>query len=94
MWVLFTHVHDAGDYSPILVITSATKGSGKTRVLEVLYFLVPKPWKNLSPSDAVIYRKVDLEHPTLLLDEADNTNWRDRKELVALLNGGFPNSVP
>jgi hypothetical protein len=89
LWALFTHLHDAVEFSILLIITSATRGSGKTRVLEVLSYLVARPWKNLSPSDAVLFRKVHKEHPTLLLDEADNIAWADREGLVAMLNGGF-----
>jgi hypothetical protein len=89
LWVLFAHAHDAFMFSPILIATSPEKGSGKSRLLEVLNELTPKPWLILSPSDAVIFRKVDRVHPTLLLDEGDNVNWRDRKELLSMLNGGF-----
>jgi hypothetical protein len=89
LWALFTHLHDAVEFSILLIITSPTRGSGKTRVLEVLSYLVARPWKNLSPSDAVLFRKVHKDHPTLLLDEADNIAWADRAGLVAMLNGGF-----
>jgi hypothetical protein len=89
LWALFTHLHDAGEFSILLIISSPTRGSGKTRLLEVLSFLVARPWKVLSPSDAVLFRKVHKEHPTLLLDEADNIRWADREGLVAMLNGGF-----
>lgn len=48
-------------------------GSGKSRLLEVLELLVLRPWMNIAPSDAVLYRKVDIDHPTLLVDEVDNS---------------------
>jgi hypothetical protein len=89
LWALFTHLHDGGEFSILLIVSSPTRGSGKTRVLEVLSYLVARPWKNLSPSDAVLFRKVHKDHPTLLLDEADNIAWADREGLVAMLNGGF-----
>lgn len=89
LWIIMTHVHDASEFSPLLIVTSPTRGSGKSRVLEVLELLVLRPWRNLSPSDAVLFRKIDVNHPTLLIDEMDNTNWRERPALVAILNGGF-----
>ena len=92
LWVILTHLHDASEFSPLLIITSATRGSGKSRVLEALELFVLRPWKNLSPTDAVLFRKIDVDHPTLLVDEADNTNWRERPALVAILNGGFARS--
>jgi hypothetical protein len=89
LWAIFTHLHDAVEFSILLFITSPTRGSGKTRVLEVLSYLVARPWKNLSPSDAVVFRKVHKDRPTLLLDEADNIAWVQREGLIAMLNGGF-----
>ena len=89
LWVLFAHAHDAFDYSPLLVLTSPERASGKSRVLDVLACLVPRPWPVLNPSDAALYRVIEKHRPTLLLDEADNIDWKTRGELLALLNGGF-----
>ena len=43
LWVALTHVYDAFGITPYLVITSALKRSGKTRLLEVLELLVREP---------------------------------------------------
>jgi len=54
--------------------------------------LVRKPWRAVSPSEAVIYRKVEADRPTLLLDEVDaifGPKPSERTEgLRALLNAG------
>lgn len=89
LWIVFTHAHDAFEHSPLLIVTSAERGSGKSRVLDLLACLVPKPWAMLSPSDAALFRVIEQHHPTLLLDEADNIEWAKRGELLSLLNGGF-----
>ena len=89
LWVLFAHAHDAFMFSPILIATSPEKGSGKSRLLEVLNEITPRPWLILNPSDAAIMRRIDKVLPTLLLDEGDNVDWRERKELLSMLNGGF-----
>jgi len=71
LWVVDTHALDAAEQSPLLAITSAEKQSGKTRLLDVLELLVAKPWRVITPSEAVVFRKIDADTPTLLLDEVD-----------------------
>ena len=72
LWIAHTHVPlDRLEQSPILALTSAVKQSGKTKVLDVLEFLVRGPWRITRPSEAVLFRKIDQDHPTVLLDEVD-----------------------
>ena len=71
LWTAHTHVFELFDTSPYLAITSPEKRSGKTRLLDVLELLVAKPWRLVTPSEAVVYRKVAADAPTLLLDETD-----------------------
>jgi hypothetical protein len=35
-------------------------------------FLVPKPFVSVEPTGPSVYRTVDREHPTLIIDEADD----------------------
>ena len=93
LWVAHTWTIDAFDYTPYLQITSPEKRCGKSRVLDCLEPLTPKAWRAISPSEAVLFRKIDSDQPTLLLDETDtlfsNGN-DDRGELLrSLLNAGF-----
>jgi hypothetical protein len=71
LWVAHTHALDAGDCTPYLAVNSPEKQSGKTRLLEVLRLLVCGAWFTGRVTAAVLYRKVDTERPTLLLDESD-----------------------
>jgi hypothetical protein len=72
LWAAHTHVPlERLEQSPILALTSAVKQSGKTKVLDVLEFLVARPWRITRPSESVLFRKIDLDHPTVLLDEVD-----------------------
>ena len=93
LWVVHTYVYDAGDCSPYLAVVSPEKRSGKTRLLAVLELLVARAWRVVTPSEAVVYRKVQRDHPTLLLDEVDAI-WRtgqrndNHEALRALLNAG------
>jgi hypothetical protein len=91
LWIAHTYVIADFDVSPYLAITSAERQCGKTLLLDLLELLVFRPWRAVLPSDAVVYRKIDKERPTLLLDEADAIFSRgaDRYEgLRALLNAG------
>jgi hypothetical protein len=90
LWVLHTHVIAAADTTPYLVVTSAEKRSGKTRLLEVLELLVREPLQTANTSDAALFRTVAEREPTLLLDEVDAIfKSRDREDLRGLLNSGF-----
>ena len=95
IWVVHTHVIDAFDCTPYLDINSATKRAGKTRLLEVLEPLVARPWLTQRVSAAALVRKVDKEHPTLLLDESDAAFKGDKEYaevLRGLLNSGYRRS--
>lgn len=91
LWIVHTHALDAADVTPYLAITSPEKRCGKTRLLEVLAILVARPWLTGRATPAVLYRKIDQEHSTLLLDESDAAfgGQRDYAEaLRAVLNTG------
>ncbi len=68
----------AVEQSPILAITSPVKQSGKSRLLDVIETVVPTPWRIERPSEAVLFRRIARETPTVLMDEAD-TVFEDRK---------------
>lgn len=71
LWIVHTHTFDAADCTPYLSVTSPEKRSGKTRLIEVTETIVANPWYTGRVTAAVLYRKIDAEAPTLLLDESD-----------------------
>jgi Protein of unknown function (DUF3631) len=89
LWTLLTWVHDqaAIRVSPKLLVASATKRSGKTRVLEILSCVVhyPLPVSNVKAS--ALFRVIEKWHPTLLIDEFD-TRAKDDTELAGIINSG------
>jgi hypothetical protein len=92
LWVAHTHAFDAWDCTPYLAINSAEKQSGKTRLLEVLRLLVFCAWFTGRVSAAVLTRKIDAKHPTLLLDESDAAFGGEKEYAEALrgiLNTGY-----
>ena len=92
LWVAHTYLFDAAEATPYSSITSAVWRCGKTRLLEVLDFVVHRPWLTGRASAAVLTRKVDTERPTLLLDESDatfNQESDSAEALRGLLNSGY-----
>lgn len=94
LWVAHTHGIEWFDTTPYLGITSPQKGSGKTRLMEILEELCPDAWKVAEPSAAVLFRKIDAGKLTLLLDEMDgvfhsgSSGSDSAQALRAILNAG------
>jgi hypothetical protein len=88
LWPLHTWVFDCFDITPYLVITSPTRRCGKSLVLTILQWLCCRAKKNDSMSKAAIYRSVENERPTLVLDE---TSWvvDQKDDRQGILCGGF-----
>jgi hypothetical protein len=71
LWVVVTWLVEWLETAPYLAITSPEKRSGKSRLLEALALVVRLPWYAVLPSEAVVFRKISSDTPTLLLDECD-----------------------
>jgi hypothetical protein len=93
LWIAHTWALDAFEYTPYLHASSPEKRCGKTRLLDCVELISSKPWRAISPTEAVLFRKIEADKPTLLLDEVDavfSGGKDERKEpLRALLNAGF-----
>jgi putative DNA primase/helicase len=92
LWSVHTHAHDASDVSPKLVLKSAQKRSGKTRLAQVMERLVAHPLLVSGIRPAALLRIIEMSHPTLLLDEMDALMKQDREMAEALrgiINSGF-----
>ena len=91
LYVLHTHAFQAAHATPYVVLQSAVKRSGKSRVEEVLEQLVRRPWRIAAASESALFRKIETEQPTLLLDEADAIFGRGteaNEALRGILNAG------
>ena len=94
LWIMHTHLMPAWDTTPRIAFLSAEPGSGKSRALEVMEPLVPRPVEAVNVSPAYLFRKVGDEQgtPTILLDEVDTVfgpKARENEELRGLLNAGY-----
>ena len=89
LWVLFTWVFAAASCALKLWVKSTEKRSGKTRLIEILSYLVRNPLLASRMSVAAFYRLIEMkDKPTILLDEFDS--WAaDNQDLRGILNAGF-----
>ena len=87
LWTMTAWAHEGTTHSPILAAISVEPDSGKSTLLGVLRFLVPKPFVSVEPTGPSVYRTVDREHPTLIIDEADDLFYR-KSDLRAIVNAG------
>jgi hypothetical protein len=88
LWTLFSWGFEHFDIAPYLTITSPTRRCGKTVLMTLLYWLTCRGKKSDSMSKAAIYRSVDEERPTLILDEV---SWvlDPKDDRQGILCGGF-----
>jgi hypothetical protein len=70
-YVIHTHLAESCQQTPYIFIHSPEPECGKSRLMEVMELLVARPWMIVNPSDAVLFRKVHADTPTLLWDEID-----------------------
>ena len=91
-WILFAWAHDAAVHSPILLVSSAEKNSGKSTLLGVVNFLVPRGISIVEATPAVLYRTVENYSPTLIVDEAD-VLFNQNDALRSIVNGSWTRST-
>ena len=88
LWSVFAWTHDAAVHSPLLLVSSPEAECGKSTLLGLINFLVPKGLTIVEVSSAVLYRMIECWHPTLIVDEAD-TAFKNNPELRAVVNSGW-----
>ena len=95
LWISLTYVYEVGDTVPYLIVTSAEKRSGKTRVIECIQSVCNQPVVVTGLTEAVLFRIMETK-PTLLIDETDtifkdsSKGLSERQEaLRAILNAGY-----
>jgi hypothetical protein len=73
LWTAHAHALQAFDSTPRLAFLSPEPGSGKSRALEVIATLVPRPMHAVNATPAALFRSVgdDGDSPTILFDEID-----------------------
>ena len=93
LWIAHTWFMERWDSTPRIAFLSPEPGSGKSRALEVMEPLVPRPVHAVNVSAAYLFRKVsDTDGaPTILYDEIDTVfgpRAKENEDLRGLLNAG------
>jgi hypothetical protein len=93
LWDAHTHLLDCFDSTPRLAFLSPEPGSGKSRALEIVETLVPRPMVAVNASAAALFRAVSGPdgRPTILFDEIDTVfgpKAGENEELRGFLNAG------
>lgn len=93
LWSVATWTYQTFDAFPYLVITSATKRSGKTRLAELLAPIAHKGIQSGAMTPAVLFRKLRETFAdggvTLFLDEAETLSSDAQSAFTAVLNMGY-----
>jgi putative DNA primase/helicase len=87
LWIVHTFLIEGFGISPRLAITSPEKQCGKTTLRDVLSHFVFRPLMTDNVRAAAVFRIIELQRPTLLIDESD-TFLPENEELRGILNSG------
>jgi hypothetical protein len=88
LWVMFAWTHEAAVHSPILLVSSPEPDCGKSTLLALVSFMVPRGVITVQGTGPVVYRMIAKWNPTLIADEADKT-FRNDPDLRVIFNAGW-----
>lgn len=98
LWTLHTWTFGEGFAAkpmttPYLYINSEGPRSGKTLLIDLLEPIVLNPERTVDMTSSVMFRLIEMVHPTLFVDEVDAI-WSGAKNegLRGVLNGGYKHS--
>ncbi len=90
LWALYTWAFRAFATSPYLMVTAPEREAGKTRVTELLSWMVRRAKPASDASAAALYRIIERDGPTILFDEAQHFLKRRPEDPVrGILLAGF-----
>ena len=92
LWCLASYSINSFRIYPKLFITSPEKRCGKSTVLDLIEAFSHKSLVASNVSQAVIYRVIDKEQPTLIIDEADTFLAGGNTEMTGIINSGHSKS--
>lgn len=88
LWIIGTYMYRTFRYYPYLWI-NADKGSGKSRVMEVICPLAFNGQMSTNQTQATVFRSVDADGSTLFIDEFEKMGDEMQTGILTVLNGGF-----
>lgn len=87
LWTLHTHTFGAAEVTPYILVTAPTPEAGKSRIIDVAELLAARAEVVVDPTPAALFRMIDEQRPTLLIDELDEAY--KSSGLRAVLNAGY-----
>ena len=91
LWVVYSWLHEHerfATHSPVLLVRSAEKDSGKTTLLGIITFLTRRALNSVEISGAALFRSIAKWQPTFVIDEGDDV-LTDNADLRSVLNSGW-----
>jgi Protein of unknown function (DUF3631) len=88
LWVGQSWIHEHGTYSPILLITSPERDSGKSTLVGIIRLMAKRALSTVGISAAALYRSIERWGPTFVIDEADAA-FADNVHLREVVNSGW-----
>jgi hypothetical protein len=93
VWVVGSYLYKVFRYFGYVWLNSPVKRCGKTLLLEILSLVCFNSTSPLiNPSEASVFREVDSNDATLIIDEVESLSGNDKdqkSELISLINSGF-----
>ena len=88
LWVVATHFVEQFESVPYMVITSLTRQSGKSLLMELLKHVSANPFDATGVTASALYRTIDEKMPTVFVDESESLN-KESNPLRPFLNVGY-----
>lgn len=88
LWVIASWFVDYVKFAPYILISAPMKQCGKSQLLKVLSLLSRRPLLSSNISTSVLFRLIELGHPTVFIDEVD-TFLKENPELIGVINAGI-----
>ena len=92
LWCLASYNINCFRILPRLAITSPEKRCGKSTVLDLIEAFSHKALITSNMTSATIFRLIDKEQPTLIIDEADTFVANGSSEMTGIINSGHAES--
>jgi hypothetical protein len=92
LWAIATYLFEVFDSFAYLTITSPTKGCGKSQFAEILELLCCRPMLSVNVSEAALFRSIENDKPTVIIDEAEalrNRTSERARYLLSILQAGY-----
>ena len=86
-WCIFTHCFDEFSISPYLCVHAPASECGKTTLLKVILRLARRALPSVNLSTAVMFRVIEEDRPTLIIDELAKFLEASEEFLGILLSG-------